>query len=255
MNAFGNYSDYYDLLYADKNYEAEAEFVDTILHRHLPGAKHILELGCGTGRHAFSLASKGYQVRGIDQSHQMLERARVNLSRLTLDSAPNVSFSQGDIRHLGSIGQFDAAIALFHVVSYLPTNEDIQNAFISAKSNLRKGGIFLFDCWYGPAVLTDRPTARIKRIENEKVNVVRVAEPLMHANKNLVEIKYQIFIEDKSNHHLSTIEEFHRLRYLFTPEVDFFFEKAGLKMLESGEWMSRANPGFGTWYVYFAGRA
>ena len=49
MNSFQNYSQYYDLFYQDKNYDAEAGFVDKIIKNHLSEANKILEFGCGTG--------------------------------------------------------------------------------------------------------------------------------------------------------------------------------------------------------------
>ena len=51
MMPFGEYAKYYDLLYADKDYAAESAFVGEIIQRHAPGARLLLELGCGSARH------------------------------------------------------------------------------------------------------------------------------------------------------------------------------------------------------------
>jgi SAM-dependent methyltransferase len=255
MNSFQKYSQYYDLFYRDKDYETEAGFVDKIIKNHLPDAKTILEFGCGTGLHASKLADRGYQVHGVDSSDQMLAKAQKNRAALNPQAASSVSFLKGDIRALRISDRFDVVIALFHVISYLPTNSDINEAFECARSHLRKGGIFLFDCWYGPAVLTDRPQVRIKRIENDKVKVVRIAEPEIFENSNLVDIKYQVFIQNKLTSKLEIIEETHRLRYLFKPEVIYFLNEAGLELVESAEWMTGKNTSFNSWYVYFVGSA
>jgi SAM-dependent methyltransferase len=255
MSSFQNYSQYYDLFYQDKSYETEVSFVDQIIKDHLYEAGTILEFGCGTGLHASQLAAKGYQVHGVDSSDQMLEKAQKNLMGLNPTVASQVSFSQGDIRHLNIGKRFDVVIALFHVISYLPKNEDIKRALDCAKLHLREGGIFLFDCWYGPAVLTDRPEVRVKRIENDKINVVRIAEPIVIENSNLVKINYQVLIKNKLNCKLKIIEETHRLRYLFKPEVDYLLNAAGFELVESAEWMTGKNMGFNSWYVYFVGRA
>ena len=55
---FEKYSYYYDLLYKDKNYEAEADYVKTKLLQQKQNIKTILEFGSGTGRHAKLLAKK-----------------------------------------------------------------------------------------------------------------------------------------------------------------------------------------------------
>jgi len=255
MNSFHHYSQYYDLFYRDKDYGTEASYVDEIIKNHLPEASAILEFGCGTGLHAAKLASKRYKVHGVDSSVQMLKKAQRNFEDLSPEVASHVSFSQGDIRRLKIDDRFDVVIALFHVISYLPTNEDIKKAFDCAKSHLKKGGLFLFDCWYGPAVLTERPEVRVKRLENDEVNVVRIAEPRMNENSNLVDINYQVFIKNKSNAKLEIVEETHRLRYLFKPEVTYFLNQAGFELIESAEWMTGKEIGFNSWYVYFVGRA
>ena len=56
MSVFKDYSNYYDLLYSDKDYEAEADYIDHLIQKNNPGAKTILNLGCGTGKHDFLLA-------------------------------------------------------------------------------------------------------------------------------------------------------------------------------------------------------
>lgn len=76
MTPFGAYSRYYDLLYATKDYAKEAAYISGIVKRHGPGARTLLDLGCGTGVHSCAFARAGYQVVGVDRSETMLERAR-----------------------------------------------------------------------------------------------------------------------------------------------------------------------------------
>ena len=73
-------------------------------------------------------------------------------------------------------------IALFHVLSYQTSNADAQAMFETAATHIETGGIFLFDCWYGPAVLTDRPETRVKRAEDDTVEIIRIAESVMFPN-------------------------------------------------------------------------
>ena len=72
MTVFGNYAHYYDLLYQDKNYVGETQFIHKLIQTHAPNAKNILELGCGTANHALLLAKEGYQVHGVDMSQEMI---------------------------------------------------------------------------------------------------------------------------------------------------------------------------------------
>ena len=59
---FADYARYYDLLYRDKDYAAEAEYVAGLIRKFHPSARSILELGSGTGIHASLLTEKGFTV-------------------------------------------------------------------------------------------------------------------------------------------------------------------------------------------------
>jgi len=73
MKQFGNlYSQYYDLLYKDKNYNKEVEYIEKLIKKNCNNAKTVLDMGCGTGRHAELLCDKGYIVYGVDLSEDML---------------------------------------------------------------------------------------------------------------------------------------------------------------------------------------
>jgi ubiquinone/menaquinone biosynthesis C-methylase UbiE len=255
MTIFDSYASYYDLLYRDKDYAAEAEFINQLLQQHALSPQSILELGCGTGAHAVVLGSQGYQVHGVDLSFQMLDRARSRLSKLPSEQASQISFSHGDIREIQLDKTFDAVLSLFHVVSYQTTNDDLKAVFNTAKRHLKKGGIFIFDCWYGPAVLSDRPTVRLKRMKDDRISVARIAEPLLHPNDNLVDVNYQIFVTDKVSGSVEEFQETHKMRYLFKSEIDFLFSELGFTPVTEAEWMTNNVPGFNTWGVYFVGRA
>ncbi len=255
MNTFADYARYYDLLYRDKNYNAEAQFIHNLLQIYAPSTQSILELGCGTGVHAALLAGHGYEVYGVDLSAQMLEQANQRLLSLPPEEASKLQFQEGDIRTIRVDKKFDAVISLFHVFSYQITNQDLQAAFATARAHLKPGGVFIFDCWYGPAVISDPPTVRIKRLKDEKIAVTRIAEPVMHPNDNLVEVNYQVFIKDLLNGAVAELQETHQMRYLFQPEVKDFLIKNELTFITLGEWMTDSPPGFNTWNVYFIGKS
>ncbi|MCC6488904.1 MAG: class I SAM-dependent methyltransferase [Candidatus Hydrogenedentes bacterium] len=254
MSVFGEYARYYNLFYQDKDYEGEAAFVYRILQRHAPHAKRILELGSGTGRHALLLAEKGYAVHGVDRSPAMLEQARDRARQAPASIAERLTYHEGDIRDIRVKEAFDAVISLFHVFSYQTTDEALTAAFNTAAAHLKPGGVLLFDCWYGPAVLAERPAVRIKRLEDESVSVTRISEPRCHDERNTVDVVYTVFVEDK---HLGQIQripnESHTMRYLFTPEVEALMRQAGLQTVESGEWMTERRPSHDTFGVYFVG--
>jgi SAM-dependent methyltransferase len=255
MSVFDGYARYYDLLYRDKDYAAEARHVHDIIRKHAPGARSILELGCGTATHAIHLAAKGYAIHGVDRSQKMLAAAANAIQKAGRETASLIRLTEGDIRQIRLNDQFDVVMALFHVISYLPTNDDLKAAFKTAQTHLQPGGIFLFDCWYGPAVLSNAPVVRVKRMEDDTTSVVRIAEPAMHPNENLVDVNYQVFIREKSRGQFEMVQESHRMRYLFKPEIEWLLADSGFKLVECFEWMTGRPPGSDTWGVCFVGMA
>lgn len=247
MSAFGSYSRYYNLFYREKDYAGETAFIDGLIRKYRPAAQTILDLGCGTGRHALLLAAEGYAVTGVDRSREMLARAETQAHK-------RVSFQQGDIRKIRLDRTFDIAVSLFHVISYLPENRDLRDTFATVSAHLADGGLFIFDCWYGPAVLHDRPTVRVKRLADEESVVLRIVEPMMLPNDNLVDLHYQVLVEDKATGAWEEIKEIHRMRYLFRPELEMLLEDAGLVLVEAREWLSDKPLGWDTWGACFVAR-
>ena len=255
MSTFRNYARYYDLLYRDKDYAGEATFIQQLMQTHAPDAKTILELGCGTGIHAVLLAKEGYQIHGVDLSQEMLDKASDRRSQLPPELAAQMKFTQGDIRKVSLNQTFDVILSLFHVISYQTTNEDLLAAFATVKQHLKPGGIFIFDVWYGPAVLSDRPTVRVKRLEDEVISVTRIAEPTIYPNENLVDVNYQVFIRNKSSNAVEDLQETHCMRYLFQPEVNFLLQSFNMVPIKFREWMTNCESGTTTWGVYCVARS
>ena len=189
-------------------------------------------------------------MTGVDQSEEML--AVANSLQASLDPQSSLpTFYRGDIRSVKLGTTFDVVISLFHAMSYQTTNDDLSAAFATARAHLKPGGIFIFDCWYGPAVLSERPAVRVKRLEDELITITRVAEPTMIANENLVEVNYQIVVQNKSSGDITELRESHHMRYMFRPEVEHFISESGMSIVEASKWLTGREPGFDTWSVCF----
>lgn len=255
MSVFTSYARYYDLLYRDKPYQEEANYVRRLILTHVPDASVLVELGCGTGTHAEHLARSGMVVHGADLSEWMLDSAAARRSVLPDDVARRLHFSHGDVRDVRLGLRADAVISLFHVMSYQSENGDLQAMFATAHEHLRSGGVFVFDVWYGPAVLADRPVVRAKELEDDEIKITRIARPTMHPSHNLVDVNYRIIACEKKTGRCSETEETHRMRYLFSPEIELLATQAGFTVIDAHEWMSGRTPGFDTWGVCFVCRA
>jgi SAM-dependent methyltransferase len=234
MAVFGNYSKYYDLLYREKDYSAEAAYVSTLLRAHgAAPACPLLEIGCGTGKHALEFAKAGHPVAGLDRSPAMLEEGRARTR-----GVPGIRFLPGDAKDFNLGETFDAAVSLFHVMSYLTGNADLAGAFRSVSRHLKPRGLFLFDFWYGPGVLSDPPAPREKSAEDDRYLVKRKARPTVDSLTDTVRVEYLLTAVDKDTGATDEIKETHLMRYLFAPELEILLSQAGMSLLTVKEWMS-----------------
>ena len=254
MKVFDAYARYYDLLYDNKDYPGEAAFVDRLLRQHGAARGAMLELGCGTGRHAIEFARMGWDVTGIDLSEAMVERAKSRRALLEGTLSKSLRFESGDVRTARLGREFDAVVSLFHVLSYQATNADLQAEVATAAEHLRPGGVFLFDFWYGPAVLSDPPVVRVKRMQDEDLEVTRIAEPEVRSDSNQVVVNYHVFLRNRHSGGVQEVKEAHAMRYLFLPELQLLLNQGGFDYLASGAWCSERAVGRDTWYVHAIAR-
>ena len=121
MNIFADYSKFYDLLYQDKNYHAEVSYLVNLINAHGNKGKDILELGCGTGRHALLFAQQGYKVHGIDLSADMVEKAQALRSEYP-QLVDAMTFESADLRAVRLSQKFDVIFFEFMYIVMPYTN-------------------------------------------------------------------------------------------------------------------------------------
>jgi SAM-dependent methyltransferase len=240
MTQFNLYSLYYDLLYGDKNYFDEVQY---ILNQLSPNTDlEILELGCGSGGHAEILCTKGNKVVGIDLSEGMIDRAK---QKQIQGFEPLV----GNIVSFNFSKKFDCVISMFHVMSYLTDNKDLSSCFFKVNNHLHKNGLFIFDFWYGPAVLFQKPSQRIKEIEDSLIYVKREAIPNINTLTNVVEVNFKIDVTEKRSGKNEFFEELHPMRYFSIPELEFMGEQTGFELVKTEELITCNTPSETTWGV------
>ena len=255
--SFGDrYAGAYDALYHDKDYAQEVAFVDALLARFAQGpVRTLLDLGCGTGRHAIGLAQKGYAVHGVDLSEPMLARARARVKELPPPVRERLSFSQGDVRTLDLGREFDAVVFLFHVISYQTTDEDLAAALGAARRHLGKGGVLVFDFWHGPTVLAEGVIRREKVVEDGQWRATRRTTPVWEKERDIVRVVYDLKVTDIASGRSETAREEHVVRYYFCDRLAGALARAGFDVLEQGEWLTGTPPTDRAFSVYMVARA
>ncbi|MBM3918793.1 MAG: methyltransferase domain-containing protein [Sphingomonadales bacterium] len=154
MNWFESWFDspWYPILYAQRDEEEAAAFIEKLLNRlQLSAGANILDLACGRGRHARRMAALGMSVTGVDLSEKSLADAK---------SQPmtNLHYHRHDMRHPLPNHKFDAVLNLFTSFGYFDDPDDDLRVIRSARSSLRAGGYLVIDYLNPNSVLPGLPT-------------------------------------------------------------------------------------------------
>ena len=141
---FENYSRKYDEESFVQGTVGECDFIEEEISRNK--TTKILDIGCGTGRHAIRLSERGYSVRGIDLSKAQINRALEKSKEKGL----NIYFSVADARSLEFEAVFDLIIMICEGgFSLMETDEMNYQILNNASKALKPKGKFIFTALNG----------------------------------------------------------------------------------------------------------
>lgn len=159
----------YDKIYGFKDYAQEAEAIHQTIHRFKPGAKTLLDVACGTGKH-LEVLTLNYQAEGLDLSADLLKAAkRYN---------PGLTFHQSDMRDFELGKRFDAVTCLFSAIGYLNGPEELGQAINTMAKHLNPGGVLLLEPWIFPENwevvhlgmnVVDEPNLKLVRVNRSRL--------------------------------------------------------------------------------------
>ncbi|MEO5501218.1 MAG: class I SAM-dependent methyltransferase [Ginsengibacter sp.] len=132
-------SPYYHKLYFKRDEEEAAAFINRLVsHLNPPSNSKMLDMACGRGRHSIQLASKGFDVSGIDLSEDSILEAKKSES-------DNLHFFVHDMRLPFWINYFNYAFNFFTSFGYFNTRRENDNAIRTISQSLKPGGTFVID--------------------------------------------------------------------------------------------------------------
>ena len=138
---YGSFAYVYDKFMDDVPYEEWADYVQSLLMEYEVREGLVLELGCGTGNLTEILASRGYDMIGVDLSADMLDIAMEKREK----SGRDILYLMQDMREFELYGTVRAAVSICDSMNYLQEEKDLLSTFMLVNNYLDPGGIFIFD--------------------------------------------------------------------------------------------------------------
>jgi ubiquinone/menaquinone biosynthesis C-methylase UbiE len=164
----GAFAQLYDACYAGKDYRGEAAWIADACTRITGSAPRcLLDVACGTGRHAEAFAAAGIDVVGIDRSADMLAIARRRLSSSRLVQADMTT-----LPNLIREASVDAAVCLFDSLGYAGSACGSATVLSGMARAVRPGGIVVVEVWNADAMAAFEPH-RERRLASGEVRVSR----------------------------------------------------------------------------------
>ena len=135
-------ANFYDVINSDIDYKAWADFLEKIIERECKQKPElVLDLGCGTGKMTLELASRGYDMTGVDLSSEMLDVARCAAEA----NGNDVLWLCQDMREFELYGTVDFTVSCLDCLNHLTKPADVEKTFKLVHNYLIPDGIFVFD--------------------------------------------------------------------------------------------------------------
>lgn len=257
---FEQYADFYDDYYVSKDYENEVSFVLSLASLcGLENFRNVLDIGCGTGGHLLYFAKAGIKSTGFDLSDAMVKIAQQKLKKLGRERMIRKSLmpvvKNGDARSYRDGKKYDLVVSMFAAMGYLATNKDFLDGLKTARAHLNKKGLFIFDVWFGPTVIAERPETRVQEFTKDGKKTIRMVNPGLNVIRQTATIKYKILQLDGKKI-AKEVNEAHEMRFFFAQELRLLLEQAGFSLLKVCPFMDDSrDPVLGDWNISVVAQA
>jgi len=140
----------------------------------------IIDFGAGTGRLSFPLAKEGYSLIAVEKSRGMAEEFKRKMLEINLD-IDFYNCSNSDYNN----GQADLALALFTVLSYSITEDELSKNVMNICKHIKENGYFFFDLpnrvFFNTEIVTNIHRPNLKR----SVKLTRTNENDIYSYKEI----------------------------------------------------------------------
>jgi SAM-dependent methyltransferase len=218
---FSETTRYYDLIYDEfRDYAGDVTRVAELIRRLAPEARTVLDVGCGTGRHAQGLTTDfGYRVDGLDIEAGFVEIAR--------GRCPDGRFFVGDMADFDLGHVYDVVLSLFSSIGYVKTGDRLASAARCFARHLAPGGVAVVEAWLAPEAFTPGKVYLLTA-EREDLKVSRMSSSVVRDGVSILDFHYLIGTPEGVKH----LQETHELGLFTEEEMRAGLETGGLDVAE-----------------------
>jgi len=214
---FTKTAQYYDLIYYEKDYQAEVNQLLELIHEHGSATgDRLLDVACGTGHHIQYL-KEHFVVEGLDLNPELIEIAR--------QRNPEIHFNEGNMIDFNLGRKFDLITCLFSSIGYVKTLENLSKAITAMADHLIPGGLLLVEPWFTPDQWTP-DTVHALFIDEPNLKIARVNTSYAEGRLSYFDLHYLIGTPQKTEHFV----ESHELGLFEKGEMEAALSDAGLQV-------------------------
>lgn len=240
MEAYTSFAVVYDTFMDNVPYEEWGEYLHGLLLEYGVEDGLVLDLGCGTGTMTEILASKGYDMTGVDFSEEMLDIAMQKRTK----SGHDILYLMQDMREFELYGTVRAIVSVCDSMNYLTEDGDLEQVFRLANNYLDPSGVFIFDM---NTEYKYREMLGDQTIAEERENCSFIWDNYYYEEEKINEYQLSLFVEDpvlseKTGQDICRkFQEMHYQRAYSLAEVKAALEVSGMEFIAAYDAFTR-NP-------------
>lgn len=222
MEAYTSFAEVYDVFMDNVPYKKWADYLEEILKEERIENGLVLELGCGTGNMTEELASRGYDMIGVDNAEEMLEIAMKKKEK----SGHDILYLLQDMQEFELYGTVRAIVSVCDSVNYITEEKELEQVFRLVNNYLDPQGIFVFDfnTQYKYETLLGNQT-----IAEDREDCSFIWDNYYYEDEKINEYELTLFIKENEKENLyRKYQEMHYQKAYTLDEIKELIEWSGL---------------------------